>query len=105
MHRITTLSKQPPGGRCTLYIRYAEAASRHPAISHEVKYKETDEESPPAPSMLIDGQVIEPSDGVILSPEDVVHGLKEKMPDKELDDLRSALETVQECLMEEWTNG
>ncbi|WP_456405043.1 hypothetical protein [Thiolapillus sp.] len=106
MHRITILSKQPPGGRCTLYIRYAEAASRDPAISHEVEYPETDEESRhPPPALLIDGQPVEPSDGVILSPEDVIRGLNDSMADEDLDNLLSALEAVQERLMEEWANG
>jgi hypothetical protein len=36
MSDITILSKQPPGGRCSLYLRYADALRKKPGLEVEV---------------------------------------------------------------------
>ena len=106
MTNITILSKQPPGGRCTLYIRYAEALCRHLDIHSEITYCESDWEcvaNPPA--MLIGEILIKPSDGVIVSPEDLINSLQDRFSEDKLNGLHQILDAVQEKLMEEWSNG
>lgn len=62
MSTITILSKQPPGGRCKLYIRYAEAISRHLGIGSEVNYCGPDGEDGNKPPALLFGEnLINPS--------------------------------------------
>ena len=39
--RIAVLSKQPPGGRCALYMRFSEAISRYLDIPFELSYRES----------------------------------------------------------------
>jgi len=40
MSPVKVISKQPPGGRCTLYARYAEAISGVLGWSHQVVHSE-----------------------------------------------------------------
>lgn len=72
--KITIVSKDPPGGRCTLYLRYAEAIAESCSAEVEAVYPAMAGEVAP-PAMLVDGGLIAPSDGVILSPMDVHLGL------------------------------
>ncbi|MBL3527133.1 MAG: hypothetical protein JMN27_11030 [gamma proteobacterium endosymbiont of Lamellibrachia anaximandri] len=105
MSMITILSKQPPGGRCTLYIRYAEAISQHLGTDSQVKYCESEgEDGNKPPALLIGENLIEPSDGVIVSPVDLVNGLRNRVTENKLEELKQLLDTVQEQLMEEWAN-
>ena len=105
MSNITVLSKQPPGGRCTLYIRYAKAISRHMGVDAQVKYCESGEKDADTPPALLIGETrIEPADGVIVSPEDLIKGLSSSFSSDELIDLHRILDAVQEQLMEEWSN-
>jgi cystathionine gamma-synthase len=105
MSTITILSKQPPGGRCTLYIRYAEAISRYLEIPSRVKYCEPEgKEADQAPALLIGEILVEPSDGVIVSPEDLIDGLYGRFARDKLNELHQILDAVQEQLMEEWSN-
>ena len=47
MSAITILSKQPPGGRCSLYMRYAEALRQTLGFQHEVRYCDSSAAVPP----------------------------------------------------------
>lgn len=106
MSDVTIFSKQPPGGRCTLYIRYAEALCRHLDISSQVKYCESDGESMDNPPALLIGEtLVKPSDGVIVSPEDLINSLQERFSEDKLNELHQILDAVQEKLMEEWSNA
>lgn len=105
MSDVTVLSKQPPGGRCTLYIRYTEALCRYLGINSQIKYCESDGEcvdNPPA--LLIGETLVKPSDGVIISPEDLINSLQDRFSKDKLNDLHQILDAVQEQLMEEWGN-
>lgn len=103
MSGITILSKQPPGGRCSLYLRYAETLRKKPGLEVEVRYCGDGAEVPP-PAMLIDDAPITPSDGVILSPEDIAVTLRDRLPEPEVAELGRLLETTREQWMEEWSN-
>lgn len=105
MSNVTVLSKQPPGGRCTLYIRYAEAISRYLSVHFQVKYCESDgEDANQPPALLIRENLIKPSDGVIVSPEDLIESLSDSYAKEKLNHLHQILDAVQEQLMEEWSN-
>jgi cystathionine gamma-synthase len=74
MSTVTVLSKEPPGGRCSLYMRYAEALHQALGYPNEIRYCDADAAVPP-PAMLVGDRLVAPSDGVILSPEDVAGSL------------------------------
>jgi cystathionine gamma-synthase len=70
---VTVVSKSPAGGRCTLYMRYAKALADHFGLAADTHYPNDEPwEGPSPPALVISGQVVEPSDGVIVSPEDIV---------------------------------
>jgi len=102
MSGITILSKQPAGGRCSLYLRYAETLRERLGLELEVHYCEDSAEVPP-PAMLIEDQLIAPADGVILSPEDIAEKLRDRLPEDEVAELCRLLEATQERWMEEWS--
>ncbi len=102
MSGITILSKQPPGGRCALYLRYAETLRQKLGIAFDIHFCDDGAEIPP-PAMLIDDVLIAPSDGVILSPEDIAENLRDRLPEDEVAELGRLLEAAQEQWMEEWS--
>ena len=102
MSGITILSKQPAGGRCSLYTRYAETLRETLDLEFEVHYCEDGAEIPP-PAMLIGDTLIAPSDGVIVSPEDIAKNLRDGLPEDEVTEFARLLEATQERWMEEWS--
>lgn len=72
--KLTVVSKDPPGGRCTLYTRYAEAVAEGRGAEVEIVYPAAGGAVDP-PALLVDGRLIAPGDGLILSPMDVYTGL------------------------------
>ena len=103
MSAITILSKQPPGGRCSLYMRYAEALRQTLGFQPEVRYCDSSAVVPP-PAMLVGDVLITPSDGVIVSPEDIALSLSDRLDGTAIATLRQILETTQEEWMEEWSH-
>lgn len=88
-----------------LYIRYAEAMNRYLNVNSQVKYCVSDrEDADQAPALLIGEALAEPSDGVIVSPEDLINSLHGRFPKDNLNKLHKILDAVQEQLMEEWSN-
>lgn len=69
---ITVCSKSPPGGRCKLYIAYAETLAVLLPMAVRIAYAEMAAEPP---ALVVAGQVIEPADAFMLTPEDIVAGL------------------------------
>ena len=104
MSTVTILSKQPPGGRCSLYLRYAEALHQALGLQPEVRYCDGSAAVPP-PAMLVGDRLITPSDGVIVSPEDIVLSLSDGLGEAELAALQRLLEATQEHWMEEWSHA
>ena len=69
---VQIISQQPPGGRCTLYARYAQELSSRLGLETETVYTDCrDAHGAGFPSLLLNGIALQPSDGVILSPEDI----------------------------------
>jgi len=65
--------KRPAGGRCTLYARYAEALSEHSGLTMGPHCPDSEpREEPPPPAMVTRGQGVEPPDGAIVAPEDII---------------------------------
>ena len=102
MSVVTILSKQPPGGRCSLHMRYAETLHQRLGIEFEVRSCDDGAEVPP-PAMLIGDILVAPSDGVIVSPEDIAESLRDRLPEHAVTDLGRLLEATQEQWMEEWS--
>lgn len=59
---VTVLSKQPPGGRCSLYLRYAETLRERFGLDIEVRYCEG-EQAGAAPALLVEGAPWNPPTG------------------------------------------
>ena len=104
MSTVTILSKQPPGGRCSLYLRYAEALHQALGLQPEVRYCDGSAAVPP-PAMLVGDRLITPSDGVIVSPEDIVLSLSDGLGEAEVAALQRLLEATQEQWMDEWSHA
>lgn len=69
---VRVVSQHPPGGRCTLYAGYAEVLAAHLAVRTEVVIStERDAHGTGFPSLLVNGQPVQPADGVILMPADL----------------------------------
>ena len=58
---------------------------------------------PPPPAMPIYDTLIAPSDGVILSPEDIAASVRDRLPEAEVVSLCRLLEATQEQWMEAWS--
>ncbi|MCW8919782.1 MAG: hypothetical protein OQL08_13330 [Gammaproteobacteria bacterium] len=106
---ITLLLNEPLGGRCRLYRTYATALvedgkdAGNAAIAITCSEQFTTLPTHPelhAPAMLIDGLLVAPADGVILSPQDIAQALAPLHP--EAPRLEALLQEVLERCMEEW---
>jgi len=49
MSSVTVVSKQPPGGRCSLYLRYAETLREALGLTCDVHYCDATAAVPPLP--------------------------------------------------------
>jgi cystathionine gamma-synthase len=104
MSQITVISKQPPGGRCSLYLRYAQTLHQALGFRSEVRFCDGSATVPP-PAMLVGEMLVTPSDGVILSPEDIADSLSDRLDETQVAGLRQLLEATQEQWMEEWSHA
>lgn len=66
------ISQLPPGGRCTLYSRYAEAVSRATGWSHGIVHsQERDAHGAGFPSLVIRDVALQPEDYFMLTADDI----------------------------------
>jgi cystathionine gamma-synthase len=93
---VTVISKRTPGGRCTLYLRYAEALAETGGVHADLVFADEHRGVPP-PAVRIDNCPVFPSDGVIVSPDDLAATLP-----GDAAGLLALLEDVQDRTMEEW---
>jgi cystathionine gamma-synthase len=99
---VTVISRSPAGGRCTLYARYAQALSEHYGLTVDIHCPGNEpREGPPPPALVIRGQAVEPSDGVIVSPEDIVAVLARAGLCERLEDCQAELDRVQDEFLNE----
>lgn len=105
MSQIQVISQHPPGGRCTLYARYANAISSGLGWNHQVVH--SDCRGPHGegfPSLWVSDTALKPSDGVMLSPEDIcTHLTQMSVGNALVVELRSNLETLLNDFLENWT--
>ncbi len=99
---IKVLSQHPPGGRCMLYVRYAEELSSSLGLAKRVIHTDCrDAHGEGFPAMWVNGVALQPSDGVILSPEDIHAGLATIGVDPSAaPDLLARLEAILEHFLE-----
>ncbi|MBI3431133.1 MAG: hypothetical protein HY018_02835 [Hydrogenophilales bacterium] len=73
---IQVISQKPPGGRCGLYAAYAEVVAVHLGVASEVVFSaERDAHGAGFPSLRLNGNPVQPADGVILMPADLCAAL------------------------------
>lgn len=96
------ISQKPPGGRCTLYTGYAGVLERHLKAHAELVFSDRrDAHGDGFPSLWLNGNVIQPEDGVILMPADILAGLAaEGVPEEAMPGLAEALEAPLERMLE-----
>ncbi len=74
--QVRVISQQPPGGRCSLYADYAEALGQCLGAEVEVIFSgERCAHGEGFPALWLNGQAMQPADGVILMPEDILQKL------------------------------
>jgi cystathionine gamma-synthase len=107
MSPVKVISQQPPGGRCTLYTRYADAIAETLGWSHRIVHDECrDAHGDGFPSLWIRDIAIQPDDGVILSPDDICTFLRQQgEPEKRIDTLRIRLQVILDDFLENWNPG
>ncbi len=98
---ITLILNDPPGGRCRLYRAYATALSEHAgARCVEIFSSPLTPTKVRAPAMIINGNQIMPSDGVIIAPADIGTALP---VNTDVQRLEMILEEQLEKCMQEWS--
>lgn len=99
---LRVISQQPPGGRCTLYARYALELSSCFGLEMETVYTGCrDAHGEGFPSLLLNGIALQPSDGVILSPTDIHAELARVAPHLTgKQDIVQRLEAIQDNFLE-----
>jgi cystathionine gamma-synthase len=107
MSPVKVISQQPPGGRCTLYARYADAIAETLGWSHRIVHDECrDAHGNGFPSLWIRDAAIQPADGVILSPEDICDFLRQQdAADDRIDALLARLQVILDDFLENWDPG
>lgn len=100
--QVRVVSQHPPGGRCTLYAGYAEVLAARLGVPTEVAFStERDAHGTGFPSLLVNGQAIQPADGVIVMPGDLCAALaRAGLDEAALSGLAEALEAPLERMME-----
>jgi cystathionine gamma-synthase len=72
MSPVKVISQQPPGGRCTLYARYADAICAATGWTHAIVHSENrDAHGEGYPSLWIRDAVLQPEDFFMLTADDI----------------------------------
>lgn len=107
MSPVKVISQQPPGGRCTLYARYADTIADTLGWSQRIVHDECrDAHGNGFPSLWIHDTALQPADGVILSPEDICDYLRRSGIDTTCaEKLLSRLQAILEDFLQTWNPG
>jgi cystathionine gamma-synthase len=105
MSPVKVISQQPPGGRCTLYARYAAAIAAELGWSQRVVHDDCrDAHGNGFPSLWIGDAALQPADGVILSPEDICDQLRQHgVAPERIESLLLRLQAILDDFLENWT--
>lgn len=107
MAPVKVISQQPPGGRCTLYARYADAISNATGWSRSVVHsEERDAHGEGFPSLWIRDVALQPEDYFMLTADDIcghLAGLGVNAP--VLDALRASLQSILDDFVESATRA
>lgn len=77
-HPIHVEANNPPGKRCTLYLRYAEKIGQHLGTPFSALFHSPHPvQGRIAPSLLVGGVALVPANGEVLLPNDVCAALSE----------------------------
>lgn len=100
---VRVISQRPPGGRCTLYAGYADVLERHLEACAELVFSDRrDAHGEGFPSLWLNGAPVQPGDGVILMPADLLAQLTAHgVPDDAMMGLAEALEAPLDRMLEE----
>jgi MFS family permease len=70
---VRVISQHPPGGRCGLYAGYGQALTQHLGARFQLDIStERDAHGHGFPSIWLNGSPLQPSDGVIVMPGDIL---------------------------------
>lgn len=107
MSPVKVISQQPPGGRCTLYARYAAAIADTLGWSQRIVHDECrDAHGNGFPSLWIRDAAIQPADGVILAPEDICAYLRQNGIDAaRAGGLQLRLQAILDDFLDTWNPG
>ena len=95
---VQVVSKSPPGGRCEIYDRFFfEVVKAYKNVYYSLVPADLYEGEVTPPAVFINGELIEPEDGVLLTPEEVIKALESRGAVKrEGRDVRTKLENLYE---------
>lgn len=92
---VAVRSNQPPGKRCKLYMAYAAELGESLGFEVSILFPNWGEQPAP-PALIVGGTVVQPSDGVTVSPDDVVRTVERFAPALNVRELRARLERVRQ---------
>ncbi len=98
---VRVISQQPPGGRCKLYAAYGRVLERQTGARFSLESSATRQAHGHGfPSIWLNGQPLQPSDGVIVMPDDLLAalGAADSLPN---DKIKAALDAEVELMLEE----
>ena len=104
MSPVKVISQQPPGGRCTLYARYADAVGAAIGANRRIVHSDCrDAHGEGFPSLWIGETALQPADGAILAPTDICTHLARIGVDASLvATLHAQLETILDDFEQNW---
>ena len=94
----------PRGPLLPLHALCRGPARRHSGIQPEVRFCDGSAEVPP-PALLVGEVLVTPSDGVIVSPEDIAGSLSGRLARPRWRTCNGCSRRRQEQWMEEWSHG
>lgn len=102
MNPVKVISQFPPGGRCALYSRYADAVSQSIGWSHNIVHsEERDAHGNGFPSLWVRDVPLQPEDYFILTPQEVCGHLSGLGVEQDkLDALHARLQEIYEAFID-----
>ncbi len=100
---IHIISKTPPGGRCEIYNRYLfEVVKAYENVYYCLIPSSLYEGKITPPAILVNGKILEPEDGILLTPQEIVDALESRgaIVRKGVEDLKKKLESIYEKFIE-----